>query len=100
MFRFIFREPHLDSYDEVYGGESYSEEPSFTMKSRPTYKQSLPEPPSLFTHTPWSTQDDGEAREGLCIGCPRLVGRWKARNSNMQEIFCTTLMYSTIHPSL
>ena len=28
---------------------------------------------------------------GLCIGCPMLVGRRKAGNSNMQEFFCTTL---------
>ena len=29
--------------------------------------------------------------DGLCIGCPRLVGRRKAANSNMLEFFCTTL---------
>ena len=28
---------------------------------------------------------------GLSIGCPRLVGRRIAINSNMQEFFCTTL---------
>ena len=29
--------------------------------------------------------------DGLCIGCPRLVGWRLAGNSNMLEFFCTTL---------
>ena len=29
--------------------------------------------------------------DGLCIGYPRLVGRRKAENSNMQQLFGTTL---------
>merc|ERR1712117_876655 len=29
--------------------------------------------------------------DGLCIGCPKLVGSSKAGNSNMQELFCSTL---------
>ena len=29
--------------------------------------------------------------DGLCIGCPKLVGSKKAANSNMQEFFCSTL---------
>merc|ERR1719188_1629397 len=36
-----YRERHHDSYDEGhYGGDAYSEEPSYTYKSRPTYKES------------------------------------------------------------
>ena len=34
----------------------------------------------------------------LYIGCPRLVGGRKAGNSNVHELFCTTL-YSTHHVS-
>ena len=33
--------------------------------------------------------------DGLCIGCPQLVGRRKAGNSNMQELFCSTLYLLT-----
>ena len=33
--------------------------------------------------------------DGLCIGSPRLVGWRKAGNSNLQELFCTTLHKST-----
>ena len=29
--------------------------------------------------------------DGLCIGCPKLVGSRKAGYSNMQELFCSTL---------
>jgi len=44
-----YREPHHDSYDEGYGGDAYSEVPTYTyeptkskqpMKSRPSYEQS------------------------------------------------------------
>ena len=31
--------------------------------------------------------------DGLCIGSPRLVGGRKAGNSNMQDLFCTTLYF-------
>ena len=29
--------------------------------------------------------------DGLCIGCPKLVGSRKAGISNLQEFFCSTL---------
>ena len=48
--------------------------------------------------TAWSKINTAKFGEGssvmavwLCIGCPRLVGRRKAGNSNMQELFCSTL---------
>ena len=39
---------------------------------------------------------------GLCIGCPNLVGRLKAGNSNMQKFFAThcTFTYLTILPAI
>ena len=62
-------------------------------------------PTSLFittcddqSYTAWSKKNQAKfsdtcsvRADGLCIGCPRLVGRRKAANSNMLEFFCTTL---------
>ena len=35
--------------------------------------------------------------DGLCTGCPRLVGRRKAANSNRLEFFCTKLYIQGDH---
>ena len=57
-------------------------------------------------HTAWSKKNQAKfsdtcsvRADGLCIGCPRLVGRRKAANSNMLEFFCTTL-YNPNCPSI
>ena len=50
------------------------------------------------SNTAWSKKNQAKfsdtcsvRADGLCIGCPSLVGRRKAANSNMLEFFCTTL---------
>jgi len=65
-----YREPDHDSY----GGDAYSEEPSYTYgpstKSRPSYKQSH-EPRSAYRHKR-SVQDGREgqqAQDPCCCGC-------------------------------
>ena len=54
-----------------------------------TYTGSRKKNPAKFSDT-CSVRADG-----LCNGCPQLVGSSKAGNSNMQELFCSTLYFPT-----
>jgi len=70
-----YREPHHDSY----GGDAYSEAPTYTTKSRPTYKQSH-EPRSAYRHKR-SAQDVREALQSCIRVCVTL-------NVDNCEIIC------------